>query len=293
MRLPSITSILASLLLAGGLTSASAFGGDNDAMPNKNLRVCKDPNNMPFANMKGEGFEDRIAELFARKMGVEVEYFTFPQRLGFIRNTLRFKIPGQDYPCDIVMGVPAGWGQVASTKPYYRSTYVMVFAPGRSGLDGVRTEADFLKLPQEKLAQLKIGIFDRSPGSAWVAHHGLVDSGVPYKSMNPNPDEYPGQIVERDLAEGKIDVAVVWGPVGAYFAKRVSDPELRVVQLDSESGVQFDYAMAMGVRRGEEAWKAKVESLIDENRDEITAILNEYGVPLLALEGSGGKPKEH
>ncbi len=292
MRL-SMTTRIAGLLLAGGLICAPAFGGDNDAMPNKNLRVCKDPNNMPFANMKGEGFEDRIAELFARKMGVEVEYFTFPQRLGFIRNTLRFKIPGQDYPCDIVMGVPAGWGQVASTKPYYRSTYVMVFAPGRSGLDGVESEADFLALPPQKLAQLKIGIFDRSPGSAWVAHHGLVDSGVPYKSMNPNPDEYPGQIVERDLAQGKIDVAVVWGPVGAYFAKRVSDPELRVVQLDSESGVQFDYAMAMGVRRGEAAWKAKVESLIDENRDEITAILNEYGVPLLALESSGGKAKEH
>ena len=274
-------------LIAALLASVSAAAiADASAMPNKNLRVCKDPNNMPFANTKGEGFEDRIAELFARKLGVEVEYFTFPQRLGFIRNTLRFKIPGQDYPCDIVMGVPAGWGQVASTKPYYRSTYVMVFAPARSGLEAVNTEAEFLALSAERLAQLKIGVFDRSPGSAWMARHGLVDSGVPYKTMNPNPDEYPGQIVERDLASGRIDVAVVWGPVGAWFAKRVTDPMLRVVPLESEIGVQFEYSMAMGVRRGEEAWKTEVERLIEENRAEIAAILDEYGVPLLALEGA-------
>ena len=274
-------------LIAALLASVSAAAiADASAMPNKNLRVCKDPNNMPFANTRGEGFEDRIAELFARKLGVELEYFTFPQRLGFIRNTLRFKIPGQDYPCDIVMGVPAGWGQVASTKPYYRSTYVMVFAPARSGLEAVNTEAEFLALSAERLAQLKIGVFDRSPGSAWMARHGLVDSGVPYKTMNPNPDEYPGQIVERDLASGRIDVAVVWGPVGAWFAKRVTDPMLRVVPLESEIGVQFEYSMAMGVRRGEEAWKTEVERLIEENRAEIAAILDEYGVPLLALEGA-------
>lgn len=274
-------------LIAALLASVSAAAiADASAMPNKNLRVCKDPNNMPFANTRGEGFEDRIAELFARKLGVELEYFTFPQRLGFIRNTLRFKIPGQDYPCDIVMGVPAGWGQVASTKPYYRSTYVMVFAPARSGLEAVNTEAEFLALSAERLAQLKIGVFDRSPGSAWMARHGLVDSGVPYKTMNPNPDEYPGQIVERDLASGQIDVAVVWGPVGAWFAKRVTEPMLRVVPLESEIGVQFEYSMAMGVRRGEDAWKSEVERLIDENRAEIAAILDDYGVPQLALEGT-------
>lgn len=283
MRLNSMTGLIAGVMLLAGL-SAPLAAADGDAMPHKSLRVCKDPNNMPFANMKGEGFEDRIAELFARKMGVQVEYFNFPQRLGFIRNTLRYKVPGQDYPCDIVMGVPAGWGQVASTKPYYRSTYVMVFAPGRGGLDAVQSEADFLALPPGKLAALKIGVFDRSPGSAWVARHGLVESGVPYKTMNPNPDEYPGQIVEQDLAEGKIDVAIVWGPVGAYFAKRVKALELRVLPLVSEEGVRFDYEMAMGVRRGEDDWRAKVDSLIDENRAEIAAILDDYGVPTMALE---------
>ncbi|MCB1955328.1 MAG: quinoprotein dehydrogenase-associated putative ABC transporter substrate-binding protein [Rhodocyclaceae bacterium] len=285
MPLSRVSRLLAGLSLVLGLSGAALA---DEGMPHKNLRVCKDPNNMPFANQKGEGFEDRIAELFGRKLGVEVEYFTFPQRLGFIRNTLRYKIPGQDYPCDIVMGVPAGWGQVDSTKPYYRSTYVLVFAPGRSGLEGVKTEEDFLALPKDKLAKLKIGLFDRSPGSAWVAHHDLVDSGVPYKTMNPNPDEYPGQIVERDLAEGKIDVAVVWGPVGAYYVKRVASPELRAVPLVSEEGVRFDYEIAMGVRRGEPEWKAMVERFLDENQTEITAILDDYGVPTLALgQGSG------
>ncbi len=285
MELPRLSRLLPGIVFALGLAGSAIADG---AMPHKNLRVCKDPNNMPFANVKGEGFEDRIAELFARKLGVEVEYFTFPQRLGFIRNTLRNKVPGQDYPCDIVMGVPAGWGQVDSTKPYYRSTYVMVFAPGRSGLEAVQTEDDFLKLPQAKLDALKIGLFDRSPGSAWVAHHGLVESGVPYKTMNPNPDEYPGQIVERDLAEGKIDVAVVWGPVGAYFARRIADPALRVVPLVSEEGVRFDYAISMGVRRGEPEWKAQVEQFLDENQAEIAAILDDYGVPTMALGEGGG-----
>lgn len=270
-----------------GAPMLAAHGAGQDGMPNKAFRVCKDPNNMPFANLKGEGFEDRIAELFARQLGTSVEYFTFPQRLGFIRNTLRFKLPGEDYPCDIVMGVPDGWDQVASTKPYYRSTYVLVFAPSRKGLEAIRSEADFLALPPEKLAALKIGVFDRSPGSAWLAHHDLVDSGVPYQSMNPNPDEYPGAVIERDLTDGKVDVVVIWGPVGGYFARKAKDLELRVLPLESEPGVRFDYAMSMGVRRGENEWKARIENLIDANRSEIETILAEYGVPRLSLEPGG------
>lgn len=266
--------------IAVGL-ALQAIGGVAQAQEGerKAFRVCKDPNNMPFSNKKGEGFEDRIAELFAHDLGLPLEQYTFPQRLGFIRNTLRFKLPGEDYPCDIVMGVPAGWGQVMSTKAYYRSTYVLVF-PAVKGLEGVKTEADFLGLPPEKLAQLKIGVFDRSPASQWLARHNLVDAGVPYQMMNANPDYYPGQIVEQDLANGKIDVAVVWGPIGGYFAKRSKgEAPLRVVPLASEPGVQFDYAMAMGVRYGEKAWKEQIEGLIDRNRDKIMAILDEYGVP--------------
>lgn len=272
-----LTAGLAVLLLGAG---QAGFAQDEGRTA---FRVCKDPNNMPFTNKKGEGFEDKIAELFAAQLGLKLESYTFPQRLGFIRNTLRFKLPGEDYPCDIVMGVPEGWGQVMSTKAYYRSTYVLVF-PAAKGMEQVKTEADFLALPRDKLAALKIGVFDRSPASQWLARHNLVDSGVPYKTMNADPDNYPGEIVEHDLANGVIDVAVVWGPIGAYFAQRVKQLPLRVVPLESEQGVKFDYAIAMGVRYGEKAWKEQIENLIDRNRAKIAAILSEYEVPQLQIE---------
>jgi len=252
-----------------------------DDAPRKAFRVCKDPNNLPFTDAGGQGFEDKIAALFAAQLGLPVETYTFPQRLGFVRNTLRFKLPGKDYPCDIVMGVPADFGQVLPTKPYYRSTYVLVFASGK-GLDGVRSEADFLALPPEKLATLRIGVFDRSPGSAWLARHQLVDSGVPYRVMNANPDEVPGELIARDLASGAIDAAVMWGPIGSYAVRQAKDAALRVVPLASDAGVKFDYAMSMGVRFGDKAWKQQIEALIDRNQGEIAAILQDYGVPLLA-----------
>jgi mxaJ protein len=263
------------------LASAAALAAAQEAPQRQAFRVCKDTNNMPFTNGKGEGFEDRIAALFAAQLGLPVENYAFPQRLGFIRNTLRYKLPGADYPCDIVIGVPAGFEQVLTTKAYYRSTYVLVFAPSK-GLAEVRSESDFLALPRQQLAALKIGIFDRSPASAWMAKHQLVDSGVPYRLMSANMDEFPGQMIERDLAQGVIDVAVVWGPIGGHFARQAKGEALRVVPLVSEHGVQFDYAMAMGVRFGEKEWKAKIETLIDNNRSQIEAILREYGVPLVA-----------
>lgn len=248
--------------------------------PRKAFRVCKDTNNMPFTNGRGEGFEDRIAALFAAELGLPLETYAFPQRLGFVRNTLRHKLPGADYPCDVVMGVPAGFEQLSPTKPYYRSTYVLVFA-ARNGLETVHSESDFLALPRQKLAGLKIGVFDRSPGSAWLVRHELVDSGVPYRIMSANADQYPGEIIERDLVQGKLDVALVWGPIGGHFARQAKDAQLRTVPLASAPGLQFDYAMAMGVRFGEKAWKAQIEALIDRKRAAIDAILRDYGVPLL------------
>lgn len=272
------------VVLAFALGGTAMQASAEDVPPRKAFRVCKDPHNPPFTDARGEGFEDRIAALFAARLGLPVENYTFPQRLGFVRNTLRYKLPGKDYPCDIVMGVPADFGQLLPTKPYYRSTYVLVLASGR-GLDGVRTEDEFLALPADRLASLKIGVFDRSPGSAWLAHHDLVERGVPYKIMNPNPDEVAGDLIARDLASGAIDVAVIWGPIGSYTQRKASDAVLRVVPLSSERGVKFDYEMAMGVRFGEKAWKQQIEALIDENQAEIAKILEEYGVPL--APGSG------
>lgn len=273
---PWLALALAALLAAAsGLARAQA--GDP---PRKALKVCQDPNNLPFSNLKGEGIDNRIAELFAKDLGLPLTYFSFPNRLAFIRNTLRYKLPGEDFRCDVVLSVPAGFEQVAATKPYYRSTYALVFPKGK-GLDAVKNSDDLLALPPQTLRKLRIGVYDRSPASQWLARHDLVESGVPYPMMSPDPDMYPGQLIERDLAQGKIDAAIVWGPIAGFFAKRVRTPELLLVPMKSEPGLPFEYSMAMGVRHGEPEWKQQVEGLIARNQDRIVAILREYGVPLV------------
>jgi len=237
-------------VIAACVLAPVAIGAAAQDAPAKRteFRVCQDPNNLPFSNTKGEGIENRIAEVFGKALNLPVTYYSFPQRLAFIRNTLRYKLPGQDYPCDIVMGVPVGFEEgVSVTKPYYRSTYALVFPKGK-GMDNVASAEDFLKLDPAKLKSLRIGIYDRSPASAWLAKHDLVDQGVQYRMLNADPAQYPGEIIERDLAGGKIDAAIVWGPIGGYFAKRVRSPQLQVVPMAGEPGIKFDYAMAMGVR---------------------------------------------
>ncbi len=214
-----------------------------------------------------------------------VTYYSFPQRMAFIRNTLRYKLPGEDFRCDIVMGVPAGYDQVSATDPYYRSTYALVYPEGQGPGPG----DDRRRLPHARPAKLRnklrIGIYDRSPASEWLVKHGCGSAGVPYQMLNADPEQYPGEIIEKDLAPGKIDVAIVWGPIAGYFAKRVTSAALIVVPLKSEPGVKFDYEMAMGVRYGEREWKATVQKLIAENQAAITAILREYNVPLVDERG--------
>ena len=166
------------------------------------------------------------------------------------------------------------------SKPYYRSTYALVFARGK-GLDHIASGEDFLRLDPAQLAQLKIGVYDKSPASKWLARHNLVDQGVPYQTIDVNADHYPGWMIDQDLVAGKIDVAIVWGPVGAYFADKVKSVELKVVPLKSEPGIKFDYEIAMGVRYGEPEWKKQIESLIDKHRDDIDRILKAYHVPLV------------
>jgi quinoprotein dehydrogenase-associated probable ABC transporter substrate-binding protein len=248
------------------------------------FRPCIDPDNLPFANLKGEGFENRIAALFAQKLGLPVKNYALPQRMNFIRNTLRYKLPGEDFRCDIVMSVPAGYDQVSATAPYYRSTYALVYVKGK-GLDQVRSGADLAALPSDRRSQLKIGMYDKSPASAWLVKHGLEAQAKPYAMLSPDPEQYPGEIIEKDLAQGKIDVAIVWGPIAGYYAKRVPSVELTVIPLRSEPGVKFDYEIAMGVRFGEPEWKASVQKLISENQAAITAILREYNVPLVNERG--------
>jgi quinoprotein dehydrogenase-associated probable ABC transporter substrate-binding protein len=288
----ALAVLLASLALGAAAQAAAAqpaVAASGGTAPRLALRVCQDPNNLPFSNKAGEGIENKIAELFGKSLGLPVSYYAFPQRMAFIRNTLRYKLPGQDYPCDIVMGVPVGYDQVSVTKPYYRSTYALVYPQGK-GLDQVHSAEDFLQLDKAQLDKLRIGVYDRSPASDWLAKHGLVGSGVPYKIMNADPEQYPGEIIEKDLSAGKIDVAVVWGPIAGYFAQRVRSPVLTVVPLHSEPGVKFDYQMAMGVRYGEREWKQQVEAFIDSQQAEIQAVLKAYGVPLVAEATGAAQP---
>ncbi len=270
--------------LAAVVLSISPFLTAHADETDKVLRVCQDPNNLPFSNTNGEGIENKLAELFAKKLGWKLDYFSFPQRMGFIRNTIKFKLPGTNYRCDIIMGVPSGFDQVATTKPYYRSTYALVFPKGK-GLDNVKSKQDFLQLDPKQLKKLKIGLYDRSPASQWLSRRGLLELAVPYRMMNADPNQYPGEIIEKDLAAGKIDVAIVWGPLGGYFAKKIKEPELSIVPLTSEPGVNFQYEMAMGVRFGENEWKAQVDKFLDQSKPEINAILREFYVPLLDETG--------
>lgn len=283
MSAKTATASAAALLLAALAVAPLSASAQDSAR--KALRVCQDPNNLPFSNVAGEGIENKLAELFGRALGLPVTYYAFPARMAFIRNTLRYKLPGEDFRCDIVMGVPVGFDQVSVTKPYYRSTYALVYPKGK-GLDEVHSTLDFLGLGPDRLKKLRIGIYDRSPASEWLNKHQLVEQGVPYQMLNADPAQYPGELLEKELASGKIDVAIVWGPIAGFFAKRVSAPQLVVVPMKSEPGVRFDYEMAMGVRYGEREWKQQVEQVIESHRPEIRAILTEFGVPLVDEGGA-------
>lgn len=272
-----VAALLVALMACG---PARAQAPAPDQPERKALRVCQDPNNLPFSNTAAEGIENRIAELFGRELGLPVTYYSFPQRMAFIRNTLRYKLPGADFPCDIVMGVPVGFDQVSVTRPYYRSTYALVFPRGR-GLDGVTAASDLQALEPAQRERLRIGVFDRSPASDWLVRHQLVAQGVPYQMLNADPQQYPGEIIEKELVAGRIDAAIVWGPIAGFYARRSPVP-MTVLPMASEPGVRFDYQMAMGVRYGEREWKQQVEAIIERRQAEIHAILTEFGVPLVA-----------
>jgi len=275
------------LLVAASLLALISAHGQPLAAPGDDrvLRVCEDPNNLPFSNRAGEGFENKIAELFAAELGWKLEYTWFPQRMGFIRNTLRGREPDSDrFKCDLVPGVPVGFELAATTKPYYRSTYALAYLKGK-GLDGIKAPEDLMKLEPAKLKSLKLGVIGQTPPVDWVLKHGLFEQAVPYQLQSGDPEHYPGEIVEKDLVAGAIDVAFVWGPIAGYFAKRATAAEVAVVPFAPDPAIQFDFRIAMGVRFGEREWRDRIERLIESNRGRIQAILAAYGVPQLDDEG--------
>lgn len=275
----NIPIMLAGLIVILATFHASLVLGQ-EATKRTAFKVCADPSSLPTSNREGQGYENKIAQLFAGDLKLPLEYTWFPQRIGFIRNTLRSDDTGSGtYKCDVVMGVPANFELAATTKPYYRSSWALVYVKGR-GWDDIRSQEDLIKLPAELKKALRLGVFDRSPAAIWLAHHDLLEHMVPYPIMSGDAKAYPGEIIERDLVEDKIDLTFVWGPIAGYFAKRIQKPEIAVIALHSEPGVHFEYSIAMAVRFGEKAWKEQIQGLIDRHRDDIRGILVDYGVPL-------------
>ena len=232
------------------------------------LRVCADPNNLPFSNEKGEGFENKIAEMLAAKLDKKLAYAWYPQATGFVRNTLGA------YRCDLIPGFPQGDELVQSTNPYYRTAYALIVKPG-AGLDDVDTLSD------PRLKEKRIGIVAGTPPATYLAVDGLMRNAKPYPLVVDTRVDSSGQAMMRDLASGEIDVGILWGPMAGYYASRASPP-LRVVLLLNETrGPQLVFRIAMGVRASDQNWKRQLNRLITENQAEINHLLLGFGVPLL------------
>ena len=277
-----VRAFIACVLLVSVCCMAAAQ--DEPFQKPRALKVCDDPNNLPFSNDKGEGLENRIARILARNLDLPLEVFHYPQRINIVRNTIRYKLPNEsEYRCDLLTGVPSDFTAVATTQPYFRSTYVLVYAKGRK-LD-VASAEQFLGLDKSVLSGLKIGVYERTPAVEWMRKHNLLDQAVPYRLLNADPNHYPGKIIDDDLVNAKIDAALVWGPIGGYFARRITSPELVVLPLKSEPGARMDFGVAMGVRQGEKAWRALIQQALDQSRDDISQLLLEYGIPLVDDKG--------
>jgi quinoprotein dehydrogenase-associated probable ABC transporter substrate-binding protein len=246
------------------------------------LKVCADAHSLPQSNDRGEGYENKIAEALAHDLGKKVEYTYFPQRMGFVRNTLRARDEQtQQYKCDLIIGVPKGYDVTATTRPYMHSIYALVLTP-RTNLEDLKTADDLLKLPPAKLHSLRVGLFAKSPASDWVLKNGLIDHAVMYAAQSGDPNETPDTIIERDLAAGKIDVAAVWGPVAGFIVSRHSGPDGWVsVPFKLDPTIKFDYEISMGLRQGETEWQKTLDDWISAHQNEITRILTTYHIPLI------------
>jgi len=234
------------------------------------LRVCADPDNLPSTNRNGEGFDNKIAALLAKELGDSLAYVWWPERRGFIRNTLRAR------ECDLVLGLPVGYDPVLSTKPYYRSTYYLVYAAGR--------QPSLTSLDDSALKRVRIGVnligddYAHTPPVHALLARGISANVVGYSTFY-GEDHHPGDIIAA-LERGDIDVAIAWGPIAGYFAKQAATP-LTLVPLpdDKVSGLPFVFDIGIGVRRSDRDLKARLDEIVDRLRPAIAGILEEYHVP--------------
>lgn len=257
------------LLGFGDFNAAGAAEGQKADLVNRRvLRVCADPANMPFSNQKGEGFENKIADIVGDALGIGVEYTWFPQATGFIRRTLFAKA------CDVVIGYAQGDELVLNTNHYYRSTYAILYRKG-SALDGVDSLAD------PKLKGKHIGIIAGTPPGDIMARLGLMPTAKPYPLTVDRRYESPAERMIEDIRSGVVDAGILWGPIAGYFSQKGGEA-LVVKPLIKESiGPRMAYRITMGVRQGDDVWKRQLNQVIAQNQGKIDKVLLEYGVPLL------------
>ncbi len=276
--LPRLNTIAAILFLAMFSSVSSA---------QEKFKVCADPLNPPYSTKNKDGFENKIAELFAKELGQPLEYTWFPQRIGFIRNTLTAPLKDSDvdsaeFKCDVIMGVPEGYDLTLTTSPYYQSTYVLLIAKGR-GWDDITDAAQLASLPLQKQESIKIAMFDRGPGTTWMQKNGLLDVGIPYQSMSGDDDNNVAMQIEKDLKAGKIDMVILWGPMAGYIVAQSPKNSYSMIPMKSVPGMKFEFAMAMGVRNGDKGRKEALDKLIVSKAGEIEAIMKGYHIPLIPI----------
>ena len=239
------------------------------------FRVCADPENLPFSNQRLEGFENKIADVIAKDLGATVSYIWWGQRRGFIRNTMNATL--KEGRCDVMIGAPQGYDLVRTTKPYYRSTYVVVYRKDK----GLQIKS----LDDPILKKIKIGVhllgedYSNPPPVHELAKRGIVGNVIGFDTFYS--DKNPPSTIIDAVASGKIDAAIVWGPAAGYFVLHQQVP-MEMVPIPSGKGdLPFTFDISMGVKRGEDALSAQVEKALSNRRAEITRILKDYGVPLL------------
>jgi quinoprotein dehydrogenase-associated probable ABC transporter substrate-binding protein len=255
------------------LLAAAASVGARAAFTDGTLRVCADPQNMPFSNEKGEGFENKLVDLIAAKLDLQVSYTWLPQVLGHVAT-----LP-DDTDCDLLMGYAQGTGLIEDTNPYYRTSYVLIYRQDDKSLAGVESLAD------DRLKSKKIGILARTPPVSIMAMNGLMASA---RSFEAKGDRNAAGAVEDVIAairSGEIDAGILWGPLGGYYAQNAKVPLALVPLVKEKAGPATIYPITMGVRPNEPEWKHKLNKLIAENQADINAMLSEYNVPLLDENG--------
>jgi quinoprotein dehydrogenase-associated probable ABC transporter substrate-binding protein len=246
----------------------------------KPFRVCADPENMPASNQKQEGFENQIAQLIATELGAPLRYVWWGQRRGFIRNTMNATL--EEGRCDVVIAVPKEYDLVRTTKPYFRSTYVFVYPRDK----GPRMTS----LDDPVLKKVKIGVhllgndYENPPPVHELSKRGVVGNLVGFNTFysEQNP---PSAIVDA-VASGKIDVAIVWGPAAGYYVRRQSVPLVMVPVPSGPGDLPFAFDMSMGVKKGNDALFATLESVLEKKKPEILKILQDYNVPMVSRKAN-------